>query len=133
MSTPSLALVPSISHLSTCWGMGGVGSCPDQDPYLDCTFYLNLGSTPGPIPSMSHLSTLRGGGQVWILIQLQIHIWLPLCLKSHLCLTLVYAGESTPDPALDPYLGCTFWPEFRVHSFSGSSPIYVSPLVHCRG
>ena len=30
------------------------------------------------------------------------------------------------DPTPDPYLGCTFWPEFRVDS--GSSPIYVSPV-----
>ena len=44
---------------------------------------------------------------------------------------LIFVAGSTLDldPAQDPYLGCTFWPEFKLNSGSGSSPIYVSPEV----
>ena len=35
-------------------------------------------------------------------------------------------GGSDSDAAPDPYLGCTFWPGFRVHSGSSSGSIYVS-------
>ena len=40
-------------------------------------------------------------------------------------------GGSTVDldPVPDPYLGCTFWPEFKVHTGSGSGPIYVIPKL----
>ena len=58
--------------------------------------------------------------QLRIQIQLWIHIYMcvvpfegPLHLQSqsHLCLALDYLERSTPDPdpALDPYLCCTFW------------------------
>ena len=35
------------------------------------------------------------------------------------------------DPGPDPYLGCTFWPEFRI--YSSSSAIYVSPELIVMG
>ena len=61
-------------------------------------FYLNLGSTLAValVPSVSHLNSLWWG-----------------------------MPTLDADPTPDPYLGCTFWLEFRVQSFSG--PIYFSP------
>ena len=81
-------------------------------------------------------------GQLQIWIWHQIHIWVvPFDLNLGSSHALVPSmshprwiwGMSTldPDPAPDPYLGCTFWPEFRVHSGSDSSAIYVSPYLGC--
>ena len=81
-------------------------------------------------------------GQLQIWIWHQIHIWVvPFDLNlgsSHALVPYMSHprwiwGMSTldPDPAPDPYLGCTFWPEFRVHSGSDSSAIYVSPFLGC--
>ena len=84
-STPSLAPVSSMSHLSSSGG-----STPDldpaPDPYLGCTFDLNFGSNLSPAqgPSMSHLCSSEG-------------------------------STLDQDPAPDPYMGCTFWPEFSLY------------------
>ena len=132
-STPSLAAVPSMSHLRSCGGQVQIwiplqihiliaifesplhlwlksylclmldhvgGSTPDldpsPDPYLGCNFWESTPSLAA-VPYMSHLRSC--GGQPWIWIHLQIHIWvvlfespLHLWLQSHLCLTLDHVG-----------------------------------------
>ena len=74
----TLALFPSMSHLSPLWwwwvhagfSSGPIsvstqlivwGLTPAPEPYLVCTFDLHLGSAPAPVPSMSHLSSLCWG------------------------------------------------------------------------
>ena len=51
---------------------------------------------------------------------------------SHLSLLLLWGG-STPDldPAPDPYLGCTFLPEFKVHpGFEYQQPYVNFKIEH---
>ena len=68
--------VPSISHLSSCGG-----STLDLDPapyaYLGCNF---LTSVYGSLQFQSHLCLTLANvwGQLWIWIQLHMHIWVVL-------------------------------------------------------
>ena len=124
------ALVPSKPHLTSLLGIkSGSRSCSRSIFGL----YLHSGS------DSCHLyvsPSIIMGGQLWIWITLQIHI-LVVLLYHNLGSTpapvlgppmsyLTSGGWTLdPDPAPDPYMGCTFRPEFRVHC--GSGLIYVSP------
>ena len=91
-----------------------------------------LGSTPflAPVPSMSCLRSC--GGQLWIRIQLQIHICVvpfegPLHpqLESHLCLTLDHVGVNSGSGSSSRSIFVLYL--LRVHCIPSSSSIYVSP------
>ena len=96
-STVTLAPVPFMSHLSSLWWWW-VKSRSESSSRCKSGLYffdLNLGSNLALVSSMSHLSSLW-----W---------WWGLTLD--------------PDPAPNPFLGCTYWSEFSLYWY------YVNPML----
>ena len=71
-STMYPALVPSMSHIKSCWGVNS----RSRSIFELYFFKLNLGSTLAL--AQSNLIVGKVGGQLWIWIQFQIHLWVVL-------------------------------------------------------